>query len=388
MGTITTDAWVIYQSPDDSHKLEPAELIREQFSFSDITDEEVLVEPLYGCWEGNMTHALERNPIDVCRHRGEEKIVMGNAGVVRVLQVGARVKSVKEGDNCIFAAIGTTDSFGYLTKVVGYDARNTIGMLAKRIKLHESQVIALPANSRFSVQHWAAFSLRYMTAWANWKLAYGCLRLQVSQDEFPTPYVWGWGGGVTLAELSLAKFYGCRVAMMASTDERLAQIEGLGILPIDRRKFSNLNYDEKKIKLDPAYRRSYRDSEKTFLQAVKKETNGMGVSIFIDNIGAPVFRATMKALGREGVITTVGWKRGMELTINRANECINHHMHVFSHGARYSEAAASILFAEETGWMPPLTGEIYSWDNIPQLARAFAEDKTQEYFPLYQVNPV
>ena len=385
---VTTDAWVNHASPDDARALEPAELRREVYSFPNITEYEVLAEPIYGCWEGNMTHAIERNPVDVCRQRGEKKIVIGNAGVVRILKTGPSVTNVKEGDLCVFAAIGTTDQFGYLHKVVGYDARGTIGLLAKRIKLHEKQVVPLPKNSKLSARQWAAFSLRYVTAWANWKLAYGCWRLQMSEDQQPAPFVWGWGGGVTLAELTLAKSFGCPVAMIASTDDRLKLIESMGIKAVDRRQFSNLDFDETRVRTDSAYRRLYRESEKTFLQLVKEHTGGLGASIFIDNIGRPVFRATMKALARQGVITTVGWKLGMDLSLVRATECISHHIHVFSHGARYSEAVASVAFAEQADWIPPVKDVVCSWDNIPQLAEDFATEKNTDYFPLYQVNPL
>jgi NADPH:quinone reductase-like Zn-dependent oxidoreductase len=387
MGNITTEAWVIYQGDGRSQKAEPAELRREPFTFPDITEHEVLAEPVYGCWEGNMSHAIGRDPVDVCRQRGEEKIVIGNAGVVRVLRVGASVTTVRVGDLCMFAAIGTTDQFGYLIKVVGYDARGSIGLLARQMKVHERQIVPLPRDTKYSARQWAAFSLRYLTAWANWKVAYNCWRLQMPEEMMPAPYVWGWGGGVTLAELTLAKHFGCPVAMMASKDERLEVIRQQGIKAVDRRQFPDLAYDEHRYETDPDYKKRYRESEKTFLHLIRRETNGLGASIFIDNIGEPVFRATMKALGRQGVVATVGWKRGMNLTINRANECINHHVHVFTHGVRYSECVASILFAEETGWLPPADGEVYSWDNIPQLAQDFAADRIADYFPLYRVNP-
>ena len=93
MGNVTTEAWVIYAAPDGSTSPQPAELKKEEFSFSDINDHEVLAEPIYGCWEANMTHALERRPIDICRYRGEEKVVIGNAGVVRVLKAGSNVSN-------------------------------------------------------------------------------------------------------------------------------------------------------------------------------------------------------------------------------------------------------------------------------------------------------
>ena len=385
MAKITTDAWVLHQGHEKTRVPEPGELRREPFAFEYSPETEILAEPIYGCWEGNMSHAIGRDPVDICRQRREEKIVIGNAGVVRVLNPGSS-KTLKEGDLCLYSPIGSTDEFGYLTRVAAYDMPNTMGLLARQIKIGEHQAVPLPKDTRYSVKQWAAFSLRYPTAWANWRLAYGCWRLQMPEELFPSPYVWGWGGGVSVAMLTLAKSFGCAVAMVASTDDRLRMVRKMGIKDVDRRAFMNLVYDEKRYKTDPDYKRSYLRSERTFLDIVRQETDGAGVSIFMDNIGLPVFRATLKALGRQGVITSVGWKRGMNLTIARAVECINHHSHVFSHGARFSEGIASINFAERTGWLPPVNGELYSWDNIPKLAQDFAGDMTTGYFPLYQVN--
>lgn len=378
---ITTEAWVLHRGPS---KREPGELKREAYSFPSITECEVLAEPIYGCWEGNMTHALQRDPIDICRHRGEQKVVLGNAGVVRILKSGTAVTTVKEGDLCQLISVGVWDKSGYPLKILAYDAPNTMGVLAKQIKLHEQQVFPIFKNTKHSLQQWAAFPIRYATAWDNWKVAFGCWRLQMSDDDCPTPYVWGWGGGVALGELALAKHFGCRTAMIASNDERLEKIEKMGITPIDRRQFIDLNFDEKRFKSDLAYRRRYMRAEMTFLDMVKKHTGGSGVSIFIDNIGGPVFRATLKALGRQGVITTAGWKEGMSLSITRGSECINRHIHVHTHGARNSQAA--MHFAEETGWLPPVDDNVYSWDEIPQLAHDYAAGKISSYFPIFQVN--
>lgn len=55
---------------------------REMFEFADIAENEVLVETICGCWEANMTHALQRKPVDICRQRHEARVVLGNAGVV------------------------------------------------------------------------------------------------------------------------------------------------------------------------------------------------------------------------------------------------------------------------------------------------------------------
>ncbi|HKQ08856.1 MAG TPA: zinc-binding alcohol dehydrogenase family protein [Blastocatellia bacterium] len=390
MAGITTDAWMLDQGParQAAAKPEPARLRRGPFSFSNITEDEVLAEPIYGCWEANMAHALERAPIDVCRHRGEAEVVIGNAGVVRILQVGEAVKTVNPGDLCIVFCNGIWDRFGYPEKILAYDAPQTMGVLAKRIKLHSRQVIAIPHKTRHSLQQWAAFSLRYITAWANWKQAYGCWRLQTDEAQEQRPIVWGWGGGVSLAELSLAKWFGCEAAMISSDEKRLGKISRMGITPIDRRQFINLEFDERRYAADKEYQQAYLAAEEVFLNLVQQKTGGAGVSIFADYIGAPVWRATLKALSRRGVITTAGWKAGMKLSTVRAIECMSWHTHVHTHYARYSEGVEAMHFAEEKGWLPPLAGEEYGWDYIPQLAEDYAGRRLSTYFPIFQVNPL
>jgi NADPH:quinone reductase-like Zn-dependent oxidoreductase len=382
----TTEAWVIRKGSTNGHGPRPAELRNEAFSFPDISSEEVLVEPIYGCWEGNMAHALTRSPVDICDQRKEEKVVIGNAGVVRVLKIGDRVQSLHEGDLCLVFCNGVWDDAGYPKKIFAYDAPGTTGLLAKQTKLHERQLIPIPANTQYSLAQWAAFSLRYITAWANWKVAYGCLQVHQTNGNNAPPIVWGWGGGVAFAETTLAKLAGCDATLISSSDYRLSLIKDAGINAVDRRNFSNLNFDDEKYKADPAFRSAYQEAEEAFLETVKKSTGGRGVSIFIDYIGLPVIRATLKALGRPGVITTAGWKQGMNLSTLRAIECMNWHVHVHTHYARYAEGQQAVAFAEQNGWMPPVNDQQYSWDDIPQLANDYASGKCNTYFPLFQIN--
>ena len=384
MHNITSEAWVLHAGgPNEG----PGKLVKEPFSFREITEHEALVEPIYGSWEGNMTHAIKRDPVDICRLRKEAKVVIGNSGVVRILRVGSAVTSVKAGDLGIVFA-GLWDEHGFLTlgNTYAYDAPGTIGMLTKRSKLRENQILPLPKNTRHSLPTWAVFSLRYLTAYNNWNLAYQCFRSQMSEQDCPVPWVWGWGGGSTLAELELARIAGCKTAMMSSIPERLRYIEGRGILPIDRRQFPNLNYNEEQYRSDPAFKKAYDESERIFLKLVEEHTQGQGVSIFVDYIGAPVSVATQRALSRQGVLTTAGWKGGMKITSIRALECINRHIHVHTHYARYSDGLPAIALAESTDWLPKIGDRVWSWDEIPALAEDYAAGRTTDYFPVYEVN--
>lgn len=388
---LTTDAWVLHAGPADpaAGNPVPGELSRETYTFPDVTGNEALVEPLYGSWEANMGHALERTPVDVCRQRGEDRIVIGNFAVVRVVRTGRDVSRVKEGDLCLMQAFARTDELGYVKLVHAYDAPGTIGVLARQTKIREHLLTPLWPDTRFSVRQWAASYGRYWTAWDNWKVAYGCYRAQVPVDprelEQP-PLAFGWGGGVTFAELELAQRAGFTAAMASGSPKRLAEIEAKGMIPVDRRDFPDLDYDETRL-ADPGYRRRYQDSERTFLRTLGRISGGRGAAVVIDNIGKPVYRATLRALGRQGVLTTVGWKHGMRLETMRANECIKRHIHVHTHACRYHDIEEIMEFQETTGWMLPPDGQrAYGFDEIPQLARDYAAGRLDTYFPLFQVN--
>lgn len=361
-----------------------AELQLESFEFEELASEEVLFEPIYGAWEGNMGHAIDRSPIDICRARGERTVVLGNSGVARVLRTGSEVKNLCEGDLCLFGGVYPADEFGYMTLAHGFDAPNTVGLLSKRSKANAAMLTKLPRDSRYTARQWAAFSLRYLTAWSNWRVAIGALRLQLSEAELPRPHVWGWGGGTTHAELRLAALQGCAVTMISGSDGHLEEIRRSGLLALDRRELGIVDFDERRYAKDEAYRTEFLAGEKRFLAQVKAIT-GRGVSIFVDYIGSPVNRLTMKSLAREGVLTTAGWKLGMCLPVNRATECIKRHVHVFTHYVRASEVGPAVAFAEEHGWIPEDNMPVYKWEDIPKLTEDYRRNEIQSYYPLYEV---
>jgi NADPH:quinone reductase-like Zn-dependent oxidoreductase len=364
MSLLSPEAWVLYRGTSAGI---PGELVRETYSFGDLEPDEALARPLFGCWEGNMDHSIRRSPIDICELRGEAKVVIGNAGVVEIIRTGSAVEHLREGDRCLVFCNGTPDDHGYPISILGYDAPGTMGVLAKTMKAKDRQFVRIPAHTRFSLEQWAAFSLRYITAWANWNVAWGCFRAQLPEVPPNDVFVCAWGGGVAIAELELAKLAGCRVAMLTSQKSRLSLLEGLGIDGIDRADFRADAFEE------------------DFLAAIRKRTNGRGVSIFIDNIGAN-YRSTIKALSREGVITTSGWKRAMTYPTVRSMECIARHIHVYTHYARLSEGIAAVDFAEKHGWMPTLEGKTYTWDEIPQLVEDYSAGRIESYFPIFSVN--
>jgi len=360
---ISTQAWVLHPAASPG---EPAQLVQEEFRFAPPEPDEALVRPLYGCWEGNMSHALRRSPLDLCVARDESSIVLGNAGVVEVVQAET-TSGLRPGDRCLVFCNGEPDAHGYPRRIYGYDARRTIGVLARQTKLKNRQLIKLPADSSISLEQWAGFSLRYVTAWANWRVALGCWRAQMDDSPAAQAAVLSWGGGVGLAELTLARLAGHPAGMVASRPSRLALIERHGITPIDRSAFSEASF------------------EADFLREVQRLTDGQGAAIFVDNIGAH-YRSTLKALARQGVLATSGWKHGLTFPVVRASECIDRHIHVYTHYARRDEGEAAVAFADVHGWAPPKPQQVWAWDDIPQLAEAYAAGDIDDYFPVYSIN--
>ena len=201
------------------------------------------------------------------------------------------------------------------------------------------------------------------------------------------PAVWGWGGGTAFAELTLAKLDGFETALISGRPDRLRMIEMAGIEPVDRRRFGQLHYDERKLAADPLYAEAYRSAEDKFLQEVKRKTCGHGVSIFVDQIGSAVTPATLKALARPGVLTTSGWKTGMKMSSNRAMAAMNWHTHVHTHYARIGDCEPAVAFGEENGWMPPAEDCLCDWEEIPQLAEDYHAGNVATYFPVFRINP-
>jgi NADPH:quinone reductase-like Zn-dependent oxidoreductase len=383
MGTRARAWFLTPGKPSDIGTL--AEMVPGDLDLPAPSGDQILAEPLFGAWGANMTHALERKPLDICRHRGEERVVLGNAAVVRVLEAGPDAQRFRPGQVAMIFSASVVDRWGYPEKMLAYDAPGTMGCMATRMLLRAQELIPIPDGTRHSLAQWAAFSGNYATAWSNWQQAYGSFRLLVGADECPAPHVWGWGGGTTFATLDLARRAGAQTVMVSASPIRQALITAAGITPISRHAFGELSFDERRSATDPTYRKAYVEAEARFLAEVDRRTNGDKVQIFVDYIGTPVLRATMKALGREGIITTAGWREGMVVQYLRAAECIARHQLVHTHYARYPQVVAAMAYGEAEGWMPPVDERIYGFDELPELSRRYAAGEGG-FFTVFRVN--
>jgi threonine dehydrogenase-like Zn-dependent dehydrogenase len=191
--------------------------------------------------------------------------------------------------------------------------------------------------------------------------------------------------GFLLPNVTPAAAFGNQVA--ASTDERLAFLRHHEITAIDRCRFPCLPLQAGD---DQVYLREHHASEEAFLAAIRELSDGLGAAIFIDNIGAPLYRTTLKALARQGVLATVGWKHGMRSTsILRASECINRHLHVHTHVWRYEDCPEIPDYMERIAWLPDAESvAVHTFDEAPRLAEEYSSGRIGSYFPVLRVNPL
>jgi len=378
--TEATKAWVLIGEKAGCTPFSDA-LEQKKITLPELSPESCLVETLYGSWEGNMDHALRADPVNICVQRKEPEVVLGNSAVVRVLAPGEN-SGLAEGDCCLIYGAAETDEYGYMTLALAYDAPATSGVLAKRLVIPAANLIPLPKTTRHDLERWAAFSIRYITAWGNLNVAIKAFRSQMDEHDLPVLNIGAWGGGTSYAEVTLAKLRGHAPFLVTSSGSRLEHLKKIGVTGIDRRRFMGLSFDEDRYDSDPDYHKAYAAREDIFLEAVLEATGGQGFHVIVDNIGTPIFRASLRSLARQGVFATSGWKRGMRTPLFRAIETIQRHIHIHTHYATRNEADESVSFAEENDWLPPMPARVWRWQDIPALADAYAEGDTS-WFPVF-----
>ena len=132
---------------------------------------------------------------------------------------------------------------------------------------------------------WSAVPLTFMTA-------YHMLFRQAALQAGETVLVHAAGSGVGVAGIQIARHAGARVLVTASTKEKLDRALELGADEV-------INY-----------------SEVDFSEAVHDLTNGRGVDVIFEHVGADIFEKNMKSLARAGRLVTCGATTGADVTVN------------------------------------------------------------------------
>lgn len=122
-----------------------------------------------------------------------------------------------------------------------------------------------------------------------WRMLFKRAKLRAGESVL----IVGAGGGVNCVALQLAKWAGCTVYALTSTEEKMARVSALGADVV-------LNYRE-----DP-------DWHKTLF----KMTDRRGVDVVVDNVGQATLNKSMRAIARGGRIVIVGNTSGPKTEID------------------------------------------------------------------------
>jgi zinc-binding alcohol dehydrogenase/oxidoreductase len=179
--------------------------------------------------------------------------------------------------------------------VAGTDERVVInpGIIAADGKMHivgetmngtHAELIAVPRDyvhpipDGLSFEEAAAFPLVFVTA-------YRMLVTRARLQEGEWVLVWGIGGGVATAALTIAKALGAQVVVTSSSDAKLARGRGLGADAV-------VNHETEDV------------------VAFVKQMTGGGAHIVVDDVGEATWRRTLDAARPEGRVVVCGATTG------------------------------------------------------------------------------
>jgi len=174
--------------------------------------------------------------------------------------------------------IAGTDERVVINPALIVDGKMTI--LGEQRDGTHAELIAVPRDfvhpipGGLSFEQAAAFPMVYETAY---RMLVTRGRLQAGDWVL----VWGIGGGVGMAALSIAKALGAHVVATSSTEEKLARARQLG---------ADVTLDHERDDV---------------VAAVKEVTDG-GVDVVIESVGEPTWRRSLEAARRGGRIVVTG----------------------------------------------------------------------------------
>ncbi|MCC6220422.1 MAG: zinc-binding dehydrogenase [Deltaproteobacteria bacterium] len=158
------------------------------------------------------------------------------------------------------------------------------GGFAQFVSVPAANLMKIPSD--FDYTEACAPLLVALTAWR-------MLKVRAALTAGQSVLIVGAGGGLNNISLQLAKHFGATVIALSSSEEKLQKCLSLGA-------HHAINYRQ-----CPDWSRE-----------VKRLTNGRGVDVVVDNVGAKTMEQSLRAVARGGKIVTVGNTSGPMLSID------------------------------------------------------------------------
>ena len=282
-------------------------------------------------------HAATLNQVDLymrnsgagITHQLPQIMGLDGAGVVEELDATERELSLGQRvviypglgcGRCEFCQRGE----GVLCVKMQYFGEHRDGSFAQWISVPSRNVFPMPQALSF-VQA-AALGVNHLTAWR-------MLFTKAQLKPWETVLVFGIGGGVSLAAMQLAKTVGARVIVTSRDEAKLQRALQMGA------------------------DHGIHSSTQEVAKAVLAYTDGRGVDVVIENVGAAVWSSAMKSLVRGGRLVTCGATSGDQPPADLRRIFIRQLQIFGSTLGDYSELRALLMFVERHGIVPVIDSE-------------------------------
>ena len=284
----------------------------EEVSIPGISENQVLVE----------IKAAAMNHLDLWVRKGIPGVslpcILGSDGSGTVKEMGSKVTSFKTGDEVLIQPLTYCRECRFCKHGLenyceswGIYGENQNGTQCEFMVVDEDHLRSKPHHLSF--EEAAGFPLVAQTAYTML-----VRRAKIKQGE--TVFIWGAGSGVGSIAIQIAKEKGCLVIAAGGSEEKLNLARELGADKV-------LNYKLVDVK-----------------EEVNRVTDGGGVDVIFEHVGAKTWDTSLKILGKGGRLVTCGATTGARVEID-----IRH------------------LFYKQQSIMGSTMGDVAAFDEVLQL---------------------
>jgi len=220
---------------------------------------------------------------------------------------------------------------GVLCTTIAYLGEHRDGTMAEYVSLPASNVFAMPAHLDF--EQAAALGVNHLTAWR-------MLFTKAQVKPWETVLIFGIGGGVSLAALQLARMAGCQVIVTSRDEAKLARAAAMGAA------------------------HGIHSASQDVARRVLELTEGRGVDVVIENVGAAVWSSALKSLVRGGRLVTCGATSGDQPGADLRRMFIRQ-LQVLGSTLGTLGELADLLQACTTHRIVPVIDSLYPLDEVP-----------------------
>ncbi len=297
-----------------------------------------VADPMYGPDEVLVDiHAAALNRADLMQRAGNYPPPSGASDILglemagRIAGVGANVTDWQIGDRVCALLPG--------------------GGYAEQVNVPQQMLIPIPDN--WSYEQGAAIPEVFLTAFVN-------LFIEAGLQEGETVLIHGGASGVGTAGIQLAREAGCRVFTTAGTEEKVIRCADLGAELA-------INY-----------------KQEDFAERIEAHTNGEGVDVILDMVGAAYLERNLRLLKLRGRLVFISMLSGAKTEIN-LGALMGRRLRLIGSVLRSRSLAEKVEIKERfmqrfwplllAGAIQPIIDSVYPIEQADEAQRYMAENK-------------